>query len=81
MRTSERRGGSTGLGFGGAHFDLRTARVARLSADRLEAQLSADIIGPTETFLALRSQLEHLASGPDVTGPALLDLPQVVGAF
>jgi 2-haloacid dehalogenase len=59
---------------GGAHFGLRTARVERMSAENLEIQLSGQAIGPTEMFSALRSQLEHLSSEPDVSVPTLLDL-------
>lgn len=66
---------------GGSHFGLRTARIARLSADRLEAQLSAETVGPAEMFLALRSQLEHLTSEPDISVAALLDLPEAVRAL
>jgi len=63
---------------GGSHFGLRTARVARVSADALGARLKQQSIGPIEMFMALRSQLEHLASEPDVSVPALTHLREAI---
>jgi 2-haloacid dehalogenase len=64
--------------YGGSHFGLRTARVARLPPDRLESELSTKPIGPHEMFLALRSQREELSSQPDVSIASLLELPEAI---
>jgi 2-haloacid dehalogenase len=66
---------------GGSLFGLRTARVDRLSAEKLRIQLSQPPIGPVKMFAALRSQLEFLSSEPDVSIPTLMDLREAIEAL
>ncbi|MDR6873873.1 2-haloacid dehalogenase [Bosea sp. BE125] len=74
---------SNGFDVAGAkHFGFKVARIARVSAAALHAEIaSTDPIPPKTLFKALRMQEERLGERPDWVIGSLGELPGVIAGF
>ncbi|MEP9348408.1 haloacid dehalogenase type II [Xanthobacter sp. KR7-225] len=64
---------------GAKKYGFRVARIARVPAAALRAEIGAGPVGPATLFKALRSQLEGLGYAPDFEVSSLTELARLPG--